>query len=150
MADPAGDAGLLTPPYVDVVRVSVEDNGSAARVVVDVAGALPARLAADEVAGVGVDLYVGDRLTSDYQLFADGSSEGWFAYLYAEGNIVRYPGSFAVGGSRMVFEVPWTTIGERSVARFSAFYDWSKDAVPVNRVGEDHAPTTGTAPLRRP
>ncbi|HVE47494.1 MAG TPA: hypothetical protein VNA57_12210 [Acidimicrobiales bacterium] len=150
MPDPAGDAGLLTPPYVDVVRVSIEDDGSRARVVVDVAGALPQQLPADEVAGVGVDLYVGDRPSSDYQVFADGSPDGWFAYLYAEGDLVRYPGSFALGGSRMVFELPWNTVGDRAVARFSAFYDWSKDAVPVNRVGEDHAPATGTAPLRRP
>ncbi|MGH9177795.1 MAG: hypothetical protein ACRD0N_04480, partial [Acidimicrobiales bacterium] len=147
--DLAGDAGLLVPGYADLVRVSVEDDGTTARVVVETAGPLPARLPATEVAGLGVDLYVGDRADGDFQLFVDGSAEGWFAYLYAEGQLVRYPGTFALGGSTLRFELPWSAIGGAAVSRFSAFYDWSQDGIPDNRVGEDHAPLQGSAPLRR-
>jgi hypothetical protein len=149
VTDPAGDAGLLVPGYADLVRVTVEDDGTTARVVVDTAGPVPATLAAGEVAGLGVDLFVGDRSDSDYQLFVDGSADGWFAYLHANGGFVAYPGTFRLGGTRLEFEVPWSALGGRAVTRFSAFYDWSQDAFPTNRVGEDHAPLRGTTALQR-
>ena len=148
ITDPPGDAGLLVAPYADVVRVTVDHDGVTARIAVETAGALPAHLAAGEVAGVGVDFYVGDRPSGDYQLFVDGSADGWFAYLYANGEIVRYPGTFLLGGSRMQFELPWADLGGSGLTRFSAFYDWSQDALPANRVGEDHAPQLGTAAIQ--
>jgi hypothetical protein len=149
VSDPTGDAGLLVPGYADLVRVSVEDDGTTARVVVDTAASVPARLATGEVAGLGIDLFVGTRAESDYQLFVDGSVDGWFAYLYADGGLVQYPGAFRLGGTRMEFELPWSAVGGRTVTRFSAFYDWSQDAFPTNRVGEDHAPVRGTAAVER-
>lgn len=147
--DPPGDAGFLVAPYADVVRVTVDHDGVTARIAVETAGTLPAHLAAGEVAGVGIDFYVGDRPGGDYQLFVDGSADGWFAYLYAKGELVRYPGTFLFGGPRMQFELPWGDLGGSGLTRFSAFYDWSQDALPDNRVGEDHAPQFGTAAIQR-
>ena len=149
VSDRTGDAGLQTPAYADLTDTHIIEIGTTARVVVDLAADLPGRLPAGEVMGVGVDLYTGGATESDYQLFADGSSEGWLAYLQGPNGFVRYPGSFLVGGRRMVFELPWSSLGNLRLGRFGAFADWSRRATPLNTAGQDHAPDGGTAAFRR-
>ena len=148
--DRTNDAEGTEPPYADLVAVTVEDNGTDARVTVVFAGDVPARLAADETMGVGVDFFrsVG-QVESDYQLFADGQPEGWFAYLDTPKGFVRYPGRFGVGGARVEFTVPWSALGSPASGRFSAYADWTRDTTPANAFSEDHAPDLGTASFSR-
>ena len=147
--DRSGDAGPGTPPYADVVAVSVEDDGTNARVTVRFAGDVPARLPENEVSGVGVDFFRSTtQLESDYQLFADGQPDGWYAYLQTPDGFVKYPGTFGVGGSRLVFTVPWSALGAPRSGAFSAFADWTRSAT-TNLAGEDHAPDLGSAPFSR-
>jgi hypothetical protein len=148
VSDGSGDAGLQAPAYADLATVSIVDTGRA-RIVVDVGAGFPGRLAAGEVMGVGVDLYRGNGTESDYQVFADGSSEGWFAYLQTPGGFVEFPGTFLIGGRRMVFEVPWASIGAPPAGSFRSFIDWSKKATPINQFGQDLSPNSGKAPFRR-
>lgn len=129
--------------------MTVIDTGRRARIVVDAGAPFPERLADGEVMGLGVDLFRGAGSESDYQVFADGSSEGWFAYLQTPRGFVSFPGSFLIGGRRMVFEVPWPALGRIRGDNFSAFLDWSKRAVPLNQSGQDRAPDSGTSPFRR-
>jgi hypothetical protein len=146
--DPGADSGA--PPYGDLVSVTIADGGANVRVTVTFAGDVPVRLPAGETMGVGVDLFRDAAQTeSDYQLFADGEPDGWFAYLQTPKGFVRYPGTFGVGGRRLEFTVPWSSIGSPASGRFSAFADWTRDASPANQSGEDHAPNLGTASFTR-
>jgi hypothetical protein len=148
--DVRGDAGAGTPPYADLVAVTVEDDGTRARVTVRFAGAVPSTLPRDETAGVGVDLYqTAAQTESDYQLFADGEPDGWYAYLQTPKGFVKYPGRFGVGGDRLVFTVPWSALGSPSSGTFTAFADWTRDTSPTNLSGQDHAPALGKASYTR-
>lgn len=148
-ADPGGDAGLQAPAYSDLLGVTVAEQGSTAIVTVDVGGSIPGQLGNGEVMGLGVDLFLSSSGESDYQLFADGSREGWFAYLHGPGGFAAYQGAFRLAGSRMVFEVPWSALGDARGGTFSSFVDWSRKATPINETGEDHAPNGAGASFRR-
>ena len=148
-SDGPGDAGLQAPGYADLLGVSLAEQGTTAIVTVDLAGTVPQKLANGEVMGIGVDLYLSGGGESDYQLFADGGSEGWFAYLQGPSGFVDYPGAFRLAGTRIVFEVPWSSLGAPTQGSFSSFVDWSQKATPINKVGQDQAPNSGTAGFSR-
>jgi hypothetical protein len=149
-SDRTGDAGATTPRYADLASVTVEDDGTNARVTVRMNGPVPATVPAAETMGVGVDLYR-TRLQneSDYQLFADGQPDGWYAYLHTPKGFVKYPGTFGIGGDRIVFTVPWSALGSPSNGAFGAFSDWTRAATPSNLSGEDVAPELAHAPYQR-
>lgn len=148
--DGTNDVEGSGPAYGDLVAVTVEDGGGNARVTVVFRGDVPARLPAEETMGVGVDFFrSAGQVESDYQLFADGQPEGWYAYLQTPEGFVRYPGRFGVGGRRLEFTVPWSALGGPSSGRFSAYADWTRDESPVNAFSEDHAPNLGTASFSR-
>ena len=149
-ADGTGDTEGSGPAYADLVGVTVEDDGTNARVTITFAGDVPSRLPAGETMGTGVDLYRSPtQVESDYQLFADGQPDGWFAYLQTPKGFVRYPGRFGIGGRRIEFVVPWSALGSPSSGAFSAFADWTRDATPANAFSEDHAPNVGNARFTR-
>src|SRR5439155_23212034 len=108
-------------------------------------GAVPLATASGEAEGVGVDIFRMNDNDSDYQLFADGESDGWYGYLQGPSGLVAYPGTLSVGGDRLVFQVPWASIGGRVAARVSVFVDWSKSAAATVAVsGHDRVPDAGT------
>ncbi len=148
--DRTGDAGSATPSYGDLVAVTVEDNGTSARITVTMNGSLPPRLPSNETMGIGVDFYraVTD-LESQYQVFADGEPDGWYAYFQGPKGRVKYPGTFGLGGRRLVFTVPWSALGGPASGYFSAFADWTRAATPTNVSGEDHDPDLTYATYRR-
>lgn len=150
VSDRSGDAGATTPGYADIVSVTIEDNGTNARLTVYLRSTIPATLPSDETMGVGVDLYksVGE-IESDYQVFADGEPSGWYAYLDTPNGKVRYPGTFGLGGNRMQFTLPWSALGGMSGGYFAGFADWTRAATPANLSGEDHAPDLTSQPFRR-
>lgn len=142
------DQGIDGPSYADLRRVRVEDDGTRARVTVTVGGTLPVATATHESVGIGVDLYASPtQAESDYQLFADGGPDGWFAYLQTPGGLVRYPGAFSLYGGRLVLTVPWASLGGRSSGAFSAFADWSdgdrEGTLGGNASSHDEAPALG-------
>lgn len=148
VTDPGRDHGTQGPAYADVVGVLLEDDGTRLRATVRMGGAVPLRTATAEVLGVGVDLY--DRsgeFESDYQLFADGGDDGWFAYLSTPEGFVRYPGRFQIIGDQLVFTVPWSAVGGRRDGWTKAFADWARDGggtVGGNATANDRAPLAGT------
>jgi hypothetical protein len=146
--DRPGDASGEAPPYGDIQRVVVQSNGTIARVSVVFAGDLPPALADGEVQGVGVDFYRSEGRESDYQLFADGGYKGWRAFLHTPDGVVSFPGAFRVGGSAMVFEVPWSALGGKKAAGLTVFSDWSQKRTLLNAVGNDRAPNSGRATVR--
>jgi hypothetical protein len=146
VADPVGDADGA-PRFADVADVAADDNGAQIRVMVRVHGTLPDRLAEGEVIGVGFDVFRTSGRESDYQLFADGGSEGWFAYLQTPTGFVEYPGSLQVGGDRIVFTVPWDAIGGVAAASFSLFFDYSNDSGSRSIASADRAPDGDRAAL---
>lgn len=148
LTDPPGDAGPAAPAYADIVGVRLESLGADVRVTVELAGRLPAHLAGDEVMGVGVDLYRPGATESDDSLFADGEPDGWYGYLQTPSGLVRYPGTLAVGGSAVVFEVPWSSVGDLRDGGVSAFVDWSRSQ-PLKVASSDRAPDTGAAAWAR-
>lgn len=148
VADRTGDAGLQARPYGDLVRLRLDDDGTRARFTVEVAGDIPSSLAGGEVMGIGVDLYRGTDEESEYQVFADGGSDGWHAYLDTPSGIVQYPGTFEMGGNTLVFTVPWSSLGGRRTGSVAAFADWSKGrAAVVADASQDHAPDRGSTPV---
>lgn len=148
--DRRGDAGAATAAYADILSITIEDDGTYARVTVRAAGTFPSAMPADETMGVGVEFYR-TRLQneSDYQLFADGQPDGWFAYLHTPKGFVRYPGTFGLGGDRLVFTVPWSALGSPAGGTFAGFVDWTRRATPQNVAGEDRAPELARQPYQR-
>ena len=150
LTDGRGDVEGAGPPWADLTRIEIADNGADARFTITMAGALPDRVPAGQTFGVGVDLFrTLTQVESDYQLFLDGGSDGWFAYLSSGKSYVRYPGTLGIGEARIVFTVPWSSIGDRSSGRFSAFADWAKARAGDNEFSEDHAPGLGHAEYQR-
>ncbi|MEA3075456.1 MAG: hypothetical protein QOF60_364 [Actinomycetota bacterium] len=146
--DAAGDAGVGDPAYADARLFAVEDLGARARVTVRVGGALPAKLASEEVVGIGVDFYRTNGTESEYQLFADGGSDGWRAYLQTPAGFVDYPGDFHLGGDTLQFEVAWSDLGGAPTGSVRAFVDWAKPTVAgVIQRTQDLAPDRDRAPL---
>jgi len=90
-----------------------------------------------------VDFYLEDTRESGFQLFADGSPEGWFAYLQTPKGFVEYPGSFAIGGSKLVFTAPWSSLDWPKGKFFNSFADWSRRGDVVNTSAQDNAPSIG-------
>lgn len=150
-SDAAGDIGLQGPDHADAVRVVIEADRVTARVTVEFVGEIPERLDEGEVMGVGVDLHrPGSDGDSDYQVFADGGSDGWFAYLQTPDGFVEYPGRFLLAGSRMIWEVPWSSVGNLREGAFRAFADWSAPGVAVlYEASEDRVPDAGRSTFRR-
>ena len=140
--DAGGDAESRAPALADLRSVEVVDEGEHLRVTVTVAGQLPSRFRARETLGIGVDLFKSETPESDYQLFADGGADGWFAYLQTPKGLVVYPGSFGVDGTRVVFRVRWSDVGGLRSGRASAFVDWSYGTTESS----DGAPEDGTRP----
>jgi hypothetical protein len=146
--DPSGDAGLGAPAYADGRLLSVEDLGERVRVTVQVSATVPAKLKTEEVIGIGVDFFRSGGTESDYQLFADGGSDGWRAFLETPDGFVRYPGSFRLGGDSVQFEVAWADLGGPPKGSISAFVDWGEPKVAglITRT-EDLLPDGGRAAL---
>jgi hypothetical protein len=143
VTDRGNDAQGNGPSYADIVSVDVADNGPSARVTITFAGTLPGRIPDGQQLGAGVDFF--RRVTDtegDYQLFVDGSPDGYFAYLHDRDSYEKYPGDFGLGGSRVVFTVPWSALGNRKTGRFSAFADWASNAGSAGNhpFSEDHVP----------
>lgn len=96
--------------------------------------------------GIGIDFYRNaDGVESDYQLFVDGGSDGWFAYLHTPSGFVDYPGSFRLGGGRLVFQVPMESLDGLTATQTSGFLDWSRSGAVVNSASSDAAPNSGRA-----
>lgn len=147
VADRTGDAGVTARPYGDFVSLRVEDNGTYARFIVEVAGAVPNPPPGEEEMGVGIDLFHGPG-EPDFNLFAHGEvSTGWKAWLQAGDNVVDYPGTFQLGGNLVVFTLPWSSIGGRKAGTMSAFLDWSDSSPPVVAVtSNDRVPDKDATP----
>ena len=122
--DQRGDHGS-GPAYADLSSLTVEDGGTDLRVTVELGGTIPGALADGEVQGVGVDLFRLSRDESDFQVFLDGGTHGWRAFLQTPRGFVKFPGTLAVDGRTLVAVLPWASVGGRQDAQVSAFSDWS-------------------------
>lgn len=144
LADPSGDSALTGGRgYADLVGVRMDDDGGRARLTVSLADDVPIRLADGEVVGIGVDLFLSSGRESDYQVFLDGGATGWRAFLQTPRGFVRFPGTFAIDGARMVIELPWADLGGRNDGRVAAFADWSAGDT-LGSSAQDRAPDAGT------
>ena len=141
--DASGDQGLGGPAYADLVGLTIETGGGRVRITVAVAGTVPSAFTGREVVGAGVDIYEGASLESSYQLFADGGESGWRAFLQGPDGFIDYPGTFEVGDTRLVFEVPETALPAVNDLSFAVFLDRSSGTTP-RVVTEDHLPDRGT------
>lgn len=147
--DREGDVGLEGPDWADLVAVTLDDDGTTLRIVIDFADELPPVLDEDEVVGIGVDLLREDDGESRFQVFVDGGSDGWYAYFQRHDGFIAYPGSFSLGGSRIVLTLPATTIGNPIEGEWRSFLDWSGPSLVLRPVAHDQAPDRGWATFRR-
>lgn len=138
-------ADVTGPGYADLRAVSVERIGERLRISVEVGADVPATLQAREVIGLGVDFSKPGAFESDVQVFVDGGEGGWRAYLHAEDGFVDYPGTFGIGGNRLVFELPASAMPDPLPPVVSAFLDWSTKS-PTPATSSDALPDQG--PLR--
>ena len=143
MSDAQNDVGTATPPYGDLIKISIVGDASTARFTVTFAGPVPPKLSRRETVGLGLELGPPKAKDGTYQLFADGGERGWIAYLDTPHGFVKYPGTFAVSGDRIVFEVPWSSIGGLRRGSIAVFCDWSKRGVALGMASEDDAPDHG-------
>ena len=147
-ADEEGDAGGDAPAYADSRGLLIESDGRNLRVTIAFAGRIPSVLRADEVQGVGIDFFRSNNQESDFQLFADGGSDGWTAYLQTPDGFVQYPGTFAVGGRVLQFVVPWSALGGAKPVDVSTFVDWSEKRDLLIAVGNDRVPDDGRVAVK--
>jgi hypothetical protein len=127
-----------------MTRLVVSSDGTNARITVTMHATIPNPMPSGEEMAVGVDLYrTATQQESDYQLYASGNADGWAAYLDTPSGFVRYPGTFQIGDARLVFTVPWSSLGGLRAAYARAFMDWDRNGVVLNDAGEDHAPDSG-------
>lgn len=139
LADRRGDAGA-GPPYADLTALRLAGSSRGLRITVATAGRPPSALAAHAVEGIGIDFYRSRADESDHQVFLDGGSYGWRAFLQTPHGYVRFPGTFAVDRRHFVIDVPWSAVGGRRPSEVSAFADWS---------GGDGASSADTVPRSR-
>ena len=137
--DPSADHGR-GPSYADITALTIDDSKEEARIIVRLAGVLPGNLADGEVQGVGIDFYRTSSQESDYQVFLDGGTPGWRAFLQTPEGFIGFPGSFTVAGQELTVVLPWSALGGREDADVAAFADWSSG---VGSLSAD-----GTAPVR--
>lgn len=123
-ADPVGDQGD-GPGYADLTRIAFRESDGRLAVSVDVGSVVPGRLAAHEVEGVGIDFYRSSSDESDYQVYLDGGSGGWRAFLQTPRGFVDFPGTFSLHGRTLDVVIPWSAVGGREAAEVGAFADWS-------------------------
>jgi len=143
-SDTTGDQGAQGPSYSDLTRITIESDGTNARVTVVMRANIPNPMPTGEEMAVGVDLFrTSGAAESDYQLYASGNEEGWVAFLDTPKGFVRYPGAFQIGGTSLVFTVPWSSLGNMRSGYARTFMDWDKEGVVLNQTAEDHAPDTG-------
>lgn len=147
--DPEGDVGLEGPDWADIVGLVLEDDGATLRVTIDFADDLPAALGEDEVVGIGVDLLREDDGESRYQLFVDGGSDGWYAYFQRHDGFMAFPGTFSLGGARIVLTIPAEVIGNPVQGDWRSFLDWSGRGLVLRPVAHDGAPDEGWHDFRR-
>jgi len=147
--DPEGDVGLEGPDWADIVGLVLDDDGTKLRITIDFAAALPATLDEDEVVGIGIDLLREDDGESRYQVFVDGGSDGWYAYFQRQDGFMAFPGSFSLGGSRMVLTIPAEVIGNPVEGEWRSFLDWSGPSRVLRPVAHDRAPDEGWHAFRR-
>jgi hypothetical protein len=133
------------PAYADLRALAVERIGTTIRVTVEVGATVPASLRAREVVGLGIDFSRQGQPESDVQVFVDGGEVGWRAYLQTTDGFVDYPGTFALGGNRLVFELPADAFPDPIPPIVSAFLDWSTKS-PTPATTSDAMPDEG--PLR--
>lgn len=148
VADRTGDAGIQAKPYGDATRVRIDDDGTRGRFTVELAAALPAPLGPEEQFRVGVDLDHGGDIESEFQLFAQGNSEGWKAWLTEDEETVAYQGTFQVGGNRVVFTVPWSALGGRKGGKLDVFVEWDGPGPVLAETSRDLVPDNGQAAYR--
>lgn len=142
--DASGDAGP-SPDHADLASVSLMEDGEHIRITVRVYGPVPAVLGDGEVIGIGVNLFADSTsIESEYQVFADGGPEGWFAYFSSPAGVTEYPGEFWIDADRLVFDVPSASIGP--FRQFDSFSDWSSGGL-LSHSGEDLAPDRGRVNL---
>jgi hypothetical protein len=89
------------------------------------------------------------QFESDYQLFADGTPDGWFAYLHSPKGFVRYRGTFELTSDGLRFTVPWSSLDNRTAGTFAAFDDWSQRRASGNAAANDRAPLLGNTSYAR-
>ena len=123
------------------MRMTIESNGTSARVTVSVNAKLPNPMPSGEEEAIGVDFYrAPTQAESDYQLYASGDDTGWVAFLDTPKGFVQYPGTFQIGGSSVVFTVPWSSLGGSHSGYASVFMDWDRQVLALNPTAEDHLP----------
>jgi hypothetical protein len=142
--DTEGTSVQKSPAYGDLTRLHLEDDGIRARVTVEVAGNLPAQPGEGEHVAIGVDFLRDSGTESDYQLYARGNDEGWLAWLDTPSGLADYPGTFELGGNRLVFTVPWSALGGRRPGSLSMFAEWEQSRIAVVAdESKDFAPDRG-------
>jgi len=142
IADPPNDTGLQGPAYADAVDVTIDDDGVTARVRVRMRAAVPLTLANGEGVGVGGNI-------NDAQVFADGEQDGWYAYLQTGDHLVPYPGTFEIAGDTLIFDVPWSFLGEPQQGTVDGFVDWSKLLIGQTLSSADREPDSGASSFGR-
>jgi hypothetical protein len=133
LEDPVADHGN-GPAYADLTGFTFSERDGKLATSIDVAAVVPGQLADREVQGVGIDFYRSSSDESDYQIFLDGGSRGWRAFLQTPDGFVDFPGTFSVHGRTLDVVVPWTAVGGRENAQVGVFSDWSSG---VGRLSTD-------------
>jgi hypothetical protein len=138
-ADARNDHGS-GPRYADLSAFALQGSTRRLRIFVGFEGTVPDRLAEREVMGIGVDLFLQDTAESDYQVFLDGGSDGWVAYLQTPDGFIDFPGTFYKAEDGFVVTLPWSSLGDMRRGFVSGFADHSSASSTPAGSSEDFVP----------
>jgi hypothetical protein len=125
------------PAYTDIVAAGIEGSGQTLRLTITVNDQVPRRMP-DADTFFSVDTTI-DGEGKPYSVYADGTANGWTAYVSHDGESRKLPNVFHIEGATTVIEVPWNVIGGQRRFRWSAQTSWSRSTLTRTYYSFDEA-----------
>jgi hypothetical protein len=125
------------PAYTDIVAAGIQGGAETVRLTITVNDQVPKRMP-DADTFFSVDTSIEGK-GKPYSVYADGTANGWTAYVTHGGDTRKLPGAFHIEGDTTVIEVPWSVIGGQRRFRWSAETSWSRTTLTSTYYSFDEA-----------
>jgi hypothetical protein len=125
------------PAYTDIVAAGVEGSSQTLRLTITVNDPVPRRMP-DADTFFSVDTTI-DGEGKPYNVYADGTANGWTAYVSHNEGSRKLQNAFRIDGSTTVIEIPWSVIGGQRRFRWSAATSWTRSTLTRTYYSFDEA-----------
>ena len=127
------------PAYTDIVAAGIQGGPETIRLTITVSDPVPKRMPdADTVFSVDTTI---DGKGKPYSVYADGTANGWTAYVSHDEKSRKLQNAFHIEGATTVIEVPWSVIGGQRRFRWSASTAWTRTTLTSTYFSFDEVPS---------